>query len=584
MRYVSRSLVDLGVAPDRDPAVDRTQHEVRGRTVRALPAARAVRLHRWSGARRTRRWPPARRTGGVTWPSDRRRWPSGSSPRATGASSRSSTARTSCFPLAGAVRIAYFPEATRGALAGPYDVSLVEGSVTTPSRRRADPGDPCGFRDPRDDRCLRDQRRDPGAAQLRRRRPSTARSSTPTRSTCTRSSTPRPSPTTSPWTSSCAGARSTSHQLLEILTALVQGRRPRSRRVQRLRRVQAPRQRVRRRRARHAVPRTGHAGRVRRPVPGVLARLLRLLRPAGHREHRVACRNGSPSSGCPSATSSACSARSPPRRRSSFRARAAPARASSPRRRRRDPQAHLRGPRPSRPTRWRASRARVRCVSSSATGRSTDVQLRIFEPPRFFEAFLRGRAWTEPPDITARICGICPVAYQMSSCLAIEDACGVEVPDRIRLMRRLLYCGEWIESHALHIYLLHAPDFLGYDGAVEMAADHRELVERGLSLKKAGNALMTLVGGRAVHPVNVRVGGFYRLPDQRDLLALRPRLLRASDDALDDRALGLDLRVPRLRADPGVRRPPRRERLSARGRFGRHQQRSRHRVSRSSAR
>ena len=77
----------------------------------------------------------------------------------------------------------------------------------------------------------------------------------------------------------------------------------------------------------------------------------------------------------------------------------------------------------------------------------------------------------------------------MSACLAIEDACGVAVPEEIRLMRRLLYCGEWIESHALHVYLLHAPDFLGYPGAIEMAADHRDVVERGLRLKKAGNAL-----------------------------------------------------------------------------------------------
>jgi coenzyme F420-reducing hydrogenase alpha subunit len=161
-----------------------------------------------------------------------------------------------------------------------------------------------------------------------------------------------------------------------------------------------------------------------------------------------------------------------------------------------------------------------------------DVELRIFEPPRFFEAFLRGRAWTEPPDITARICGICPVAYQMSSCLAIEDACGVTVPEEIRELRRLLYCGEWIESHALHIYLLHAPDFLGYAGAIEMAADHGAVVEQGLRLKKAGNALMTVVGGRAVHPVNVRVGGFYRLPTREELGALRPQLLQARDEAV----------------------------------------------------
>jgi coenzyme F420-reducing hydrogenase alpha subunit len=165
-------------------------------------------------------------------------------------------------------------------------------------------------------------------------------------------------------------------------------------------------------------------------------------------------------------------------------------------------------------------------------GKVADVQLRIYEPPRFFEALLRGRGHTEPPDITSRICGICPVAYEMSACLAIEDACGVVVPEEVRLLRRLLYCGEWIESHTLHVYLLHLPDFLGYPGVVEMSADHRELVERGLRLKHAGNALMSLVGGRAVHPVNVRVGGFYRLTTTEELAQLRPVLVRALDDAL----------------------------------------------------
>ena len=166
-------------------------------------------------------------------------------------------------------------------------------------------------------------------------------------------------------------------------------------------------------------------------------------------------------------------------------------------------------------------------------GQVSTVQLRIYEPPRFYEAFLRGRAWTEPPDITARICGICPVAYQMSSCGAIEDACGVEVSEDIRQLRRLLYCGEWIESHALHIFLLHAPDFLGYDGAIEMAADHPTVVERGLRLKKAGNDLMDLVGGRSVHPINVRVGGFYKMPTAAELRAIRPTLERARDEAIE---------------------------------------------------
>jgi len=162
----------------------------------------------------------------------------------------------------------------------------------------------------------------------------------------------------------------------------------------------------------------------------------------------------------------------------------------------------------------------------------TDVRLEIYEPPRFFEALLRGRGYTEAPDITARVCGICPVAYQLSACNAVEDACGVTVDGSLADLRRLLYCGEWIESHALHIYLLHAPDFLGYDGAVELARDHRSIVERGLAIKKAGNELLTVLGGRAIHPVNVRVGGFYRAPSPAELAALVPALRRALDDAL----------------------------------------------------
>jgi sulfhydrogenase subunit alpha len=163
-----------------------------------------------------------------------------------------------------------------------------------------------------------------------------------------------------------------------------------------------------------------------------------------------------------------------------------------------------------------------------------EVRLDIYEPPRFFESFLRGRSYLEPPDITARICGICPVAYQTSAYLAIEAACGAQVDDAaIANLRRLLYCGEWIASHALHIYMLHAPDFLGYPGAVEMARDHRDIVERGLALRRVGNAIMTTIGGRAVHPVNVRVGGFYSAPARQDLSRLSSQLRAAVDLALD---------------------------------------------------
>jgi sulfhydrogenase subunit alpha len=154
-------------------------------------------------------------------------------------------------------------------------------------------------------------------------------------------------------------------------------------------------------------------------------------------------------------------------------------------------------------------------------GQVRDVKLNIFEPPRFFEAFLRGRHFQEVPDITARICGICPVAYQMSSVHALEAALGATITPEIRRLRRLLYCGEWMESHALHIHLLQAPDFLGYPNAMAMAADYPAEVQRGMRLKKIGNTLLEVLGGRATHPVSVCVGGFYRAPRREELLRLR---------------------------------------------------------------
>jgi sulfhydrogenase subunit alpha len=166
-------------------------------------------------------------------------------------------------------------------------------------------------------------------------------------------------------------------------------------------------------------------------------------------------------------------------------------------------------------------------------GAVTDVKLKIFEPPRFFEAFMRGRDFREAPDITARICGICPVAYQMSSVHAMENALGVTVDGQLRALRRLLYCGEWIESHALHVYMLHAPDFLGYPDVIQMAKDHPEIVQKALVLKRAGNDIVALLGGREIHPVNVRVGGFYSVPSRRDLDALRARLEKALELALE---------------------------------------------------
>lgn len=162
-----------------------------------------------------------------------------------------------------------------------------------------------------------------------------------------------------------------------------------------------------------------------------------------------------------------------------------------------------------------------------------EAALKIFEPPRYFEKLMVDRAATEAPDIAARICGICPVAYQLSAVTAIEDAWGVPVSPPVEALRRLLLCGEWISSHGLHVALLHAPDFLGYADAVEMAKDHGEAVRRGLAVKKVGNAIMDVVGGREIHPINVRVGGFYRVP---------------SSEALDGLARQVEAALPLARA------------------------------------
>ncbi len=179
-----------------------------------------------------------------------------------------------------------------------------------------------------------------------------------------------------------------------------------------------------------------------------------------------------------------------------------------------------------------------------------EARLGIFEAPRYFERLVRGRTPDEVLDIVARICGICPVAYQMSAVHAFEDAAGIAIDPAVRALRRLLYCGEWIESHALHVYFLHAPDFMGYASAIELARDHRVLVERALALKKAGNHLVALVGGRPIHPVSVRVGGFYHVPTRSALTALRPELTAALDIALETVAVVTTLTPPEFVRDP----------------------------------
>lgn len=182
-------------------------------------------------------------------------------------------------------------------------------------------------------------------------------------------------------------------------------------------------------------------------------------------------------------------------------------------------------------------------------GQLAEVRLSIFEPPRLFEAFLRGRRLEEVPDITARICGICPVAYQMSSAHAIEAALGIRVSPEVRRLRRLLYCGEWIESHSLHVHLLHLPDFLGYESALTMSRDFRDELNRGLQLKKYGNELLEVLGGRAIHPVNVAIGGFYRFPPASAFESLVPKFEWGFQAAIDTTRWVAGLSFPAFERD-----------------------------------
>jgi len=162
-----------------------------------------------------------------------------------------------------------------------------------------------------------------------------------------------------------------------------------------------------------------------------------------------------------------------------------------------------------------------------------DVQLKIYEPPRFFEALLRGRDFREAPEITSRICGICPIAYQLGASHAMEEICGVKVEGQLKALRRLIYTGEWIESHVLHAFMLNAPDFFEAGSVIHLARVYPEVVKNALRMKKAGNQIMIVLGGREIHPVNLRLGGFYKVPRKRELTALLEEIKWSKQAAVD---------------------------------------------------
>jgi coenzyme F420-reducing hydrogenase alpha subunit len=178
-----------------------------------------------------------------------------------------------------------------------------------------------------------------------------------------------------------------------------------------------------------------------------------------------------------------------------------------------------------------------------------EIRVDIYEPPRFFEGFLRDRYMQEVPDITARICGICPVAYQMSSVYALERAVGYTITPSVRELRRLLYCGEYIESHALHIYMLQAPDLLKVDSVLQIAEIAPEVVKDALRMKKIGNEILRIIGGRSVHPVSACVGGFYSFPKAKVFKAMLPDLKWGLEKSKETVRWAMTLDYPEMEVD-----------------------------------
>ncbi len=178
-----------------------------------------------------------------------------------------------------------------------------------------------------------------------------------------------------------------------------------------------------------------------------------------------------------------------------------------------------------------------------------DLQLKLYEPPRFFQAFLIGRHFEEVPDLVARICGICPVSHMLVSMEAIEDALNVVPSAETLRLRELLALSQWIQSHTLHTYMLAAPDYLGYPSAIEMASKHRGIVEQALRLKRLGNDLTVLIGGREIHPVTAIIGGFTYAPDKDAVMTMITRLKKAKEDVNDMIALAAGLPLPDFHRD-----------------------------------
>ncbi len=176
-----------------------------------------------------------------------------------------------------------------------------------------------------------------------------------------------------------------------------------------------------------------------------------------------------------------------------------------------------------------------------ADGKMKECRLDIVETPRFFEAMLLGRPYQEASHITSRICGICATGHATASLRASETALNVELSEQTRLLRKLTFHGEILDSHILHVYMLVAPDFLGVGSVIPLATTQPDVVLRALRMKKLAGDICAAVAGRHTHPIAMTVGGFTHFPTVAELKSLRQRLVdcRADVDATVNLAASL---------------------------------------------
>ena len=183
-------------------------------------------------------------------------------------------------------------------------------------------------------------------------------------------------------------------------------------------------------------------------------------------------------------------------------------------------------------------------------GELKECKLEIVEAPRFFEAMLKGRHYDEAALITSRICGICSVGHQMASISATEDAFGIKISEQERLLRNLLNCGEYFESHVLHVYFLAVPDFAGAKSVLPLVATHKDIVVQALKLKKLGHEIGDMIGGRLIHSMASNVKAMTKVPTDEILNNIIDRL----KDAKEELKVGLQfLKTLKLPDFEGVR-------------------------------